>query len=72
VTKQVIWYGQNAYERSGTFVSPMYEDNGNRYDWGFAERDLKAGYELTIRQATPDERVQFEERFASQFNRSLR
>ncbi len=57
MNKIVLFFiGDDFYMKSGTFMSPIYEENTyKRWDWGFVEIALKEGKDITIRQATDEE-----------------
>ena len=56
---KLIYIGNRFYSESGTVMSPIYTEAGERYDFGFAAAALANGEEISIRQATPEELVQF-------------
>ena len=60
VMVRLVYTGDHFYLESGSVMSPIYTEDGRRYDWGFVQRDLRAGNEITIRQATDAERVEAE------------
>lgn len=49
---ELVYIGQDFYSRSKTMMSSIYKTTGERYDYGFLQRDLEAGAEIHIRQAT--------------------
>jgi hypothetical protein len=51
----LIFIGNDFYFESGTMMSCIYTEDGNRYDWGFVQRDLSEGKTVTIRSATDAE-----------------
>jgi hypothetical protein len=53
--KTIIYIGEHFYLNSGTIMSPLYSVDGARYDYGYLGRDLEAGFEVHIRQATGKE-----------------
>ena len=55
-------YVGDFYFRSKTFMSCIYTEEGERYDWGFVQRDLAKGETVTIRQATPEETMSYVDR----------
>ena len=57
---KVIYIGRHFYNESGTAMSSLYTEAGNRYDHGFMERDLMAGNRVTIRPATDIELAHYE------------
>lgn len=52
---ELIFIGDDFYLQSGTSMSCIYTVDGHRYDWGFVQRDLRAGKSITIRPATVEE-----------------
>jgi len=54
-TKCIVYYGDQLYWDSGTIMSPLYSEAGDRYDWGFISRDLQDGHIVLIRPASRDE-----------------
>lgn len=52
---QLIYIGEDFYSNSGSFISPLYTVDGQRYDYGFMQIALKCGKNVNIRQATPVE-----------------
>lgn len=61
-TKKIIYVGDDIYMRSGTSMSPLYTEDGDRYDYGFMGIDLSNGWDVKIRQATPTEKEAYYER----------
>lgn len=57
---ELIYIGDHFYLASGSIMSPIYTENGHRYDWGFVQRDLSEGKSISIRQATPEEKAYYE------------
>jgi len=58
----VIFIGNNFYYESGTVMSSLYKivsGGYERYDWGFAERDLADGKSIRIRPADEQEMAIF-------------
>ncbi len=49
---RLIYIGDHFYHRSGSMMSSIYTEDGERYDWGFVQRDLGMGKSVTIRPAT--------------------
>ena len=41
-------------------MSPIYTEDGKRYDWGFVQVALRNGDEISIRQATQSEKDKYE------------
>ncbi|MDD5065283.1 MAG: hypothetical protein PHQ35_11070 [Phycisphaerae bacterium] len=62
--KEIIFIGDRFYQESNTVMSSVYEkstdDTYRRYDYGFLQRDLKAGICLFIRPSTKDEQTFFD------------
>lgn len=56
----LIYIGDHFYWESGTLMSPVYTEDGQRADWGKVQDALKHGDDVTIRQATDSERVHYE------------
>jgi len=56
---KLIYIGREFYEASKTTMSCLYMDDGSRYDWGFVERDLRNGKEVSIRPASLVEMAHF-------------
>ena len=52
--KIVYHFGEEYYWRSNTFMGALYTDKGERYDWGFLQRDVRNGEEVLVRPATPE------------------
>jgi len=52
----LIYIGDHFYMESGTAMSPIYTEDGERSDWGFVQVALRDGAEVHIRQATEAER----------------
>jgi hypothetical protein len=61
----LVYFGQKFYSQSGTILSSIYTNDFERYDYGFLQRDLENGYEVSIRQATPAERSVLENELAA-------
>lgn len=51
-TTRLIYIGDHFYTESGTIMSPVYSEDGARYDWGTIQCDLQDGKLVTIRPAT--------------------
>jgi len=61
-TIKIIHIGAEFYLSTSTVMSSVYKvvDGGyERYDFGFLQRDLALGYNITIRQATKKEMTIF-------------
>ena len=58
----IIYIGDNFYCESVSAMSSLYTESGERYDFGFMQRDLRDGKEIHIRQATIAERNHYEAR----------
>ena len=56
----LVYIGDHFYGESGTMMSPIYTEDGRRYDWGFVQVALSNGGSISIRQATPQERDRYE------------
>ena len=54
-TINLVYIGEDFYRQSYTEMSPLYTEDGKRYDYGFLQVDLKKGYDVHIRQATSKE-----------------
>lgn len=54
-TLKLIYIGDNFYRESGTVMSSIYEENGDRSDWGKVQIALKGGQKVSIRPAEKDE-----------------
>lgn len=55
-TINLFFIGDYFYTQSGTSMSSIYmEGSWERYDWGFVQRDLRAGKKVNIRPATDAE-----------------
>lgn len=52
---KLIYIGDKFYWQSGTMMSSIYSETGQRYDWGFVQRDLAEGKTVTIRPASAEE-----------------
>lgn len=52
--KMVYYFGDKYYNESGTTMSSLYTEKGERYDWGFLRRDVENGEDVVVRKATPD------------------
>ena len=50
--KHVFYFGDKYYEKSGTRMGVLYTEHGQRYDWGFLQRDVAKGEEVIIKKAT--------------------
>jgi hypothetical protein len=66
---KLIYIG-DFYNRSKTMMSPIYTEDGRRYDWGFLERDLRDGKSVSIRQANAIEREHYERKL-QELNRAI-
>ena len=62
-------YIGNFYIASGTRMSCLYTEDGQRYDFGFLQRALAKGQRITIRQATPEEMLHYTNMFLAQLLR---
>jgi hypothetical protein len=52
----LVYFGDNFYTESGSVLSSLYTEDGERFDYGFMKVALQNGYKITIRQSTEDER----------------
>lgn len=52
--KIVYYFGNKYYDQSGTMMGVLYTDKGERYDWGFLQRDVENGEDVVVRKATID------------------
>ena len=57
---KLIYIGDHFYRESGSMMSPIYTEDGKRYDWGFVQVALRNGDEISIRQATQSEKDKYE------------
>jgi len=51
--KIVYYFGDKYYRESGTMMGALYTDKGERYDWGFLQRDVENGEDVLVKKATP-------------------
>jgi hypothetical protein len=66
----LVWIGDNFYMQSGSIMSSIYTaEGGQRYDWGFVQRDLREGKEVHIRPANTEEKLAAYEQLAEIQNR---
>ena len=49
---KLIYIGDEFYHKSGTLMSSIYTEDGERFDWGFVNIALKEGKEVHIRPAS--------------------
>lgn len=66
---KLIYIGDHFYMQSGTAMSPIYTEDGQRSDWGFVSIALRNGEDVYIRQATPKELEHYETKLATCRNR---
>ena len=52
---ELIYIGEHFYLNSGSMMSPIYDVQGKRQDWGKIQIALAAGQSVHIRQATRKE-----------------
>ena len=52
---ELIYIGGDFYWESKTIMSCIYKENGERFDWGKLEMELRAGKEVHLRPATEKE-----------------
>lgn len=67
VRLEVVFIGMDFYMNSGSIMSSVYtveDEQYTRYDFGFLQRDLAAGKEIVIRQATEEEMKIFEDKLS--------
>lgn len=57
---KLIYIGDHFYQESGTAMSPIYTEDGQRSDWGFVQVALRKGESVSIRQATQQELDHYE------------
>lgn len=57
---KLIFIGYKFYFESGTMMSSIYTEDGQRYDWGFVQRDLQNGIPVDIRPATDAEFAKYQ------------
>lgn len=51
----LIYIGEDFYRSSGTVMSSLYNEGGERYDWNLVKSTIKEGKEVRIRNATESE-----------------
>jgi hypothetical protein len=51
--KIVYYFGNKYYDQSGSIMGVLYTDKGERYDWGFLQRDVENGEDVVVRKAIP-------------------
>lgn len=51
-TVRLVYIGDHFYHESKSLMSPIYTEDGARYDWGFVNVSLCAGQEVHIRPAS--------------------
>ena len=52
--KIVYYFGDKYYNDSGSMMGVLYTEKGERYDWGFLQRDVGEGEEVVVKKATPE------------------
>lgn len=57
---KLIYIGDHFYLESGTMMSSIYHETGERSDWGKVNCALREGDTVTIRQATQQEKDFYE------------
>ena len=57
---KLIYIGDRFYRESGTMMSPIYTEDGMRYDWGLVQTALRNGIDVLIRQATQAEKDHYQ------------
>jgi len=60
----LVYIGNKFYHESGTVMSSIYKENGERYNWGLVSVALEKGNQITIRQATPKEKEHYKQQLA--------
>ena len=68
---KLIYIGNHFYLESGTIMSPIYTEDGMRFDWGKVQVALRQGDSIEIRQATSQERDIYEEKLSEIKNRKV-
>jgi hypothetical protein len=58
----LIYIGDHFYTESGSMMSSIYDEQGNRQDWGKVQLTLKNGESVNIRPATKEERLRLEQK----------
>lgn len=61
---ELIYIGDHFYNESKSIMSPIYDVEGRRQDWGFVQVALRNGKSVHIRQATDAERAHYQRRLA--------
>lgn len=59
-TIRLVYIGDHFYYESGTMMSPIYHESGERSDWGKVSCYLRDGDEVHIRQAAQSEKDKYE------------
>lgn len=59
--ENLIFIGSKFYSESGTIMSCVYTEAGERFDWGFLEVGLEKGIFYNIRPATKKELDMYEQ-----------
>ena len=57
---KLVYIGDHFYHESGTNMSSIYTEHGERSDWGFVQSALRRGETIEIRQATQQEKDHYE------------
>lgn len=52
---ELYYLGTDFYWESSTVIGSLYDNEGNRWDWGLVQRYITEGGTLTIRPATDAE-----------------
>lgn len=67
MSKQInlIYIGGHFYMQSGTAMSCIYTEDGQRFDWGLVQTAVARGATVNIRPATDEERAPYEARLAN-------
>jgi hypothetical protein len=66
---KAIYIGQDFYRKSGTMMSCVYTEEGERTDWGFIQCALEAGESVSIRPATDAEIGKYHKILAQKYSR---
>lgn len=57
---KLIFIGERFYRESGTMMSSIYSENGQRSNWGHVQLVLEGGEPVEIRPATQEELTKYE------------
>lgn len=50
--KIVYYFGNKYYKQSDSMMGVLYTEKGERYDWGFLQRDVDNGEDVVVKKAT--------------------